>query len=215
MKYKPIESYGVIGDLHTVALVGMDGSIDFMSFPRFDSPTIFGALLDPEKGGHFKISPVMTGTRSKQFYMPDSVVLLTRFFARQGVAELSDFMSIQELDHQHNLVRRAKAARGDIDFELELTDRLAAGLRARGAEILSPLGIGERSGILVFRPKIDPHQLCANLVAKGFIVRVRVANERLGIWLERARRSTSRTHRCPARRRTTRTGYRRRMAQKR
>jgi GH15 family glucan-1,4-alpha-glucosidase len=49
--YQPIENYGIIGDLHTVAFVGMNGSIDFMSFPHFDSPTIFAALLDDKKGG--------------------------------------------------------------------------------------------------------------------------------------------------------------------
>jgi len=53
--YQPIENYGIIGDLHTVALVGMDGSIDFMSFPHFDSPTIFAALLDNKKGVVFKL----------------------------------------------------------------------------------------------------------------------------------------------------------------
>ena len=57
MSYKPIENYGIIGDLHTVALVGMDGSIDFMSFPDFDSPTIFAALLDESKGGRFSWRP--------------------------------------------------------------------------------------------------------------------------------------------------------------
>jgi len=49
--YQPIENYGIIGDLYTVALVGMDGSIDFMAFPHFDSPTVFAALLDWQKGG--------------------------------------------------------------------------------------------------------------------------------------------------------------------
>ena len=61
MDAQPIENHGIIGDLHTAALVGMDGSIDFMSFPRFDSPTIFAALLDPEKGGHFQIAPAQPG----------------------------------------------------------------------------------------------------------------------------------------------------------
>ena len=59
MSYKPIENYGIIGDLHTVALVGMDGSIDFMSFPQFDSPTIFAALLDENRGGRFQLAPVL------------------------------------------------------------------------------------------------------------------------------------------------------------
>src|SRR5438128_1078042 len=102
MNYKPIEDYGIIGDLHTVALVGMDGSIDFMCFPEFDSPTIFAALLDNERGGHFKIAPVMEDAQRKQFYLPDSVILLTRFLAQEGVAEVSDFMSIQELGQAHD-----------------------------------------------------------------------------------------------------------------
>ena len=71
MPYKPIASYGVIGDLHTVALVGSDGSIYFMSFPRFDSPTIFAALLDHQNGGHFMLSPTFAHARQKQIYLPD------------------------------------------------------------------------------------------------------------------------------------------------
>lgn len=66
MSYKPIASYGVIGDLHTVALVGSDGSIDFMSFPRFDSPTVFAALLDYQNGGRFKLAPTLEHARQKQ-----------------------------------------------------------------------------------------------------------------------------------------------------
>jgi GH15 family glucan-1,4-alpha-glucosidase len=94
MDFAPIENYGVIGDLHTVALVGLDGSIDFMCFPRFDSPTVFAALLDPEKGGRFKLAPTLEGTRRKQLYLPDSNILLTRFLAQDGVAEVPDFMSL-------------------------------------------------------------------------------------------------------------------------
>ena len=54
MKYQPIENYGVIGDLNTIALVGLNGSIDFMCFPDFDSPSIFAALLDEKKAEAFK-----------------------------------------------------------------------------------------------------------------------------------------------------------------
>ena len=61
--YQPIENYGVIGDLHTIALVGMDGSIDFMSFPHFDSPTVFAALLDRQRGGRFQIAPCLEDAR--------------------------------------------------------------------------------------------------------------------------------------------------------
>ncbi len=87
MSYQPIENYGLIGDLSTVALVGMDGSIDFMCFPQFDSPSIFAALLDDKKGGRFQLAPMLENCRHKQMYMPDSNVLLTRFLAPEGVAK--------------------------------------------------------------------------------------------------------------------------------
>jgi GH15 family glucan-1,4-alpha-glucosidase len=116
VKYKPIENYGLIGDLNTTALVGMDGSIDFMCFPQFDSPTIFAALLDFKKGGRFLLAPEIKDARQNQLYMPDSNVLLTRFLSEEGMAEVSDFMPIADLGHAHNLVRRAKCIRGDIPF---------------------------------------------------------------------------------------------------
>ena len=68
MTYKPIESYGVIGDLHTVALVGMDGSIDWCCLPQFDSPSIFAAILDERKGGFFKIASLYQ-SQHKQMYL--------------------------------------------------------------------------------------------------------------------------------------------------
>ena len=68
-KYQPIENYGVIGDLNTVALVGLNGSIDFLCFPNFDSPTVFAAILDAEKGGYFKIAPRDDQSKPKQLYL--------------------------------------------------------------------------------------------------------------------------------------------------
>ena len=107
-EYQPIENYGVIGDLNTVALVGMDASIDFMCFPRFDSPSIFAALLDAKKGGSFKLCPILDGATRKQLYLPDANILLTRFLSSDGVAEISDFMPITSLGHAHDLVRMAE-----------------------------------------------------------------------------------------------------------
>jgi GH15 family glucan-1,4-alpha-glucosidase len=118
MSYQPIENYGIVGDLHTVALVGLDGSIDFMSFPHFDSPTIFGALLDDRKGGRFSISPRLDGAHHKQLYLPDSNVLLTRFLSGDGVAEVSDFMPVDQERHAHDLVRRVKTVRGELDYRM-------------------------------------------------------------------------------------------------
>ncbi len=118
MPYQPIENYGVIGDLQTVALVGMNGSIDFMCFPHFDSPSIFAALLDDKKGGRFQLAPVLKGERHKQIYFPDTNMLLTRFLSADGVAEVSDFMPVKSEGHAHHLVRRAKTVRGELDFRM-------------------------------------------------------------------------------------------------
>jgi len=121
--YQPIESYAIIGDLHTVALVGINGSIDFLCAPKFDSPSVFAALLDDERGGRFQISPQLTDERRKQVYLPDTNVLLTRFLAQEGVAELSDFMPNRELGHPHAVVRRAKTVRGRISYRMVCSPR--------------------------------------------------------------------------------------------
>jgi GH15 family glucan-1,4-alpha-glucosidase len=116
MPYAPIDRYGVIGDCDTIALVGTDGSIDFMCFPYFDSPSIFARLVDEEKGGSFQLHPSLPGARQKQLYLPDTNILFTRFLASDGVAEISDFMDISE--GAHRLVRRVKAVRGEIPFRM-------------------------------------------------------------------------------------------------
>jgi GH15 family glucan-1,4-alpha-glucosidase len=118
MKYQPIENYGLIGDLTTTALVSLDGSVDFMCFPQFDSPTIFAALLDHEKGGSFRISPVRGEFKHRQRYFPDTNILLTRFLGEAGIADVSDFMAMEHLGHRHNLVRRVKVIRGEIRFRM-------------------------------------------------------------------------------------------------
>jgi GH15 family glucan-1,4-alpha-glucosidase len=123
MPYQPIENHGVIGDLRTVALVGMNGSIDFMCFSDFDSPTIFAALLDHQKGGLFQIAPVLDHVRHKQLYLPDSNVLLTRFLSNDGVAEISDLMTIGSTLAGRNLLRRVKAVRGQLRFRMRCAPR--------------------------------------------------------------------------------------------
>src|SRR5512142_2940590 len=76
-RYLPIAEHGLIGGLHTVALVGTDGTIDWYCCPRFDSPSVFGAILDADRGGLFRISPDWEGWSSKQLYLPDTNVLIT------------------------------------------------------------------------------------------------------------------------------------------
>jgi GH15 family glucan-1,4-alpha-glucosidase len=120
---EPIENYAIVGDLHTIALVALDGSIDFMCFPRFDSPTIFAALLDPERGGRFSITPELDRARRKQLYLPDSNILLTRFLAVDGLAEISDFMPVEQAAAAHNLVRRVKCVRGEVRVRIVCAPR--------------------------------------------------------------------------------------------
>ncbi len=127
MRYKPIEDYGIIGDLDTVALIALDGSIDFMCFPYFDSPSIFAALVDANKGGYYRLAPTIEDVTQKQLYLPDSNILLTRFLCDDGIFETSDFMAIGEHKHEHTLIRRAKAVRGHIEFRIELRPRFDYG----------------------------------------------------------------------------------------
>src|ERR1700729_4256395 len=118
MDYRPIEDYGVIGDLTTTALVSTSASIDFMCFPHFDSPTVYAALLDARRGGHFQIAPQSGEFKHRQRYFPDTNILLTRFLGESGIAEISDFMALHHLGHRHSLVRRVKVIRGEIDFRM-------------------------------------------------------------------------------------------------
>jgi len=122
-RYAPIGEYGVIGDLHTVALVGMDGSIDFLCLPSFDSPSVFAALVDSERGGRFQIAPLLGSAARKQLYLPDTNVLLTRFLDDNGVAEVSDFMPVEDAGQAHRLVRRAKTVRGEVRFQMRCDPR--------------------------------------------------------------------------------------------
>ena len=122
-QYYPIENYGIIGDLNTVALIGLNGSIDFMCFPDFDSPTIFAALLDKDKGGKYSIYPKSGDFKTKQLYLPDTNVLLTRFLSDEGIGEITDFMPVQELDRGNELIRRIMTVKGKITYRLFCSPR--------------------------------------------------------------------------------------------
>ena len=123
MAYLPIEDYGIIGNLQTIALVGMNGSIDWFCFPHFDSPSVFAAILDERKGGYFRISPATPdGIVYKQIYWPETNVLVTRFLSEDGVAEIIDYMPVgapREDQGFHGLVRQVKVVRGRMTFRVE------------------------------------------------------------------------------------------------
>ncbi|MFP4383977.1 MAG: glycoside hydrolase family 15 protein [Spirochaetia bacterium] len=122
MAYQPIESYGLIGNMRTAAMVCKNGSIDWLCFPHFDSPSVFAAILDDKKGGFFSIAPKSPDVIHKQFYWPDTNVLVSRFLSPEGVAELIDFMPIisDDGDERNNrIIRRLTMVRGNMEFRLQ------------------------------------------------------------------------------------------------
>jgi GH15 family glucan-1,4-alpha-glucosidase len=140
MPYAPIDSYAMIGNMHTAALVGEDGSIDWLCLPQFDSPSVFASILDDRKGGRFRICAIGSvgggegekgpeesgererGVESRHFYWPDTNVLMTRFRSSEAVGEILDFMPLRTHEHEHGipeLVRLVKTEYGTMRYRLE------------------------------------------------------------------------------------------------
>jgi GH15 family glucan-1,4-alpha-glucosidase len=127
--YPLIADHGLIGDLQTSALVATDGSIDWFCAPRFDSPSVFAALLDHQDGGRFRVRPTIDVFTSKQLYLPDTAVLVTRFMTEAGVGEVVDFMPVTgtEATDRHRIVRMVRCMRGEMTFEIDLAPRFDYG----------------------------------------------------------------------------------------
>ncbi|MEF9425752.1 MAG: glycoside hydrolase family 15 protein [Candidatus Mariimomonas ferrooxydans] len=121
--YKKISDYGIIGNLNTIALVGLDGSIDWLCMPHIDSPSVFGALLDDKKGGRFILSPQDEWDSTAE-YIPGTNILKTRFRTRTGVMQITDFMPIcacgvEELEEvSSELYRYVEILNGKVNVEL-------------------------------------------------------------------------------------------------
>ncbi|CAO3627676.1 unnamed protein product [Cunninghamella blakesleeana] len=137
--YLPIENYGIIGNLRTVAICGTDGSIDFFCYPKFDSPSIFCRLLDKKNGGHFSITPTIY-TSNKQQYLPNSNILTTRFLSNEGVSEITDFMHIPAPSQRQTtkpllpwIIRSVKVIRGTVTFQLNCFPAFNYGLSSHNA----------------------------------------------------------------------------------
>ncbi len=128
--YLRIEDHGIIGDLYTAALVGIDGTIDWFCAPHFDSPSVFGSILDDEKGGHFSLKPVGDEAKSTQYYLPETNVLVTHFTSDYGVAQIVDFMPVRtraDGDAHHALIRRVTGVRGNLRMRIDCTPRFNYG----------------------------------------------------------------------------------------
>jgi len=134
---RPIAEHGLIGDLRTAALVDTAGTIDWLCLPRFDSPSVFGCLLDGDRGGHWSVTPTCRLAGTHQFYFPDSNVLITRFLTEDGVVEVHDFMPVPPdgcPDEERCVVRRVQAVRGEMELRMEVCPRLDYGREAVAPE---------------------------------------------------------------------------------
>ena len=150
MAYQPIENYGIIGNMRTAALVGRNGSIDWYCYPYFDSPSVFGAILDDKKGGRFKISPIAEHVKHKQLYWPSTNILVTRFLLPDGIAELEDFMPVgipQDSPWYHYLYRRIRCVRGAVKISVLCEPAFDYG-RKTHVTLLQPNGAIFRDGDL-------------------------------------------------------------------
>jgi GH15 family glucan-1,4-alpha-glucosidase len=148
-RYPNISDHGLIGDLQTAALVTTDGTIDWFCCPRFDSPSVFASLLDADKGGYFRIAPDRDDYVSKQLYLPDNALLITRFMTADGVGEVQDFMPIIEgkPTDRHRIVRKLRVARGTMRFVLDIQPRFDYG-RAKHTVEVTENGVLFRSGAM-------------------------------------------------------------------
>jgi GH15 family glucan-1,4-alpha-glucosidase len=156
MPYTPIQDYGLIGNMRTAALVSKTGSIDWLCLPKFDSPSVFGSILDERIGGAFSIRPTESEARNKQYYWPSTNILVTQFLHPSGIGELQDYMPVAPgAEFVDQVVRRVSAARGTLEFTVEC--RPAFNYARDGHSVT------EESGAFIFRSANLSLALIANV----------------------------------------------------
>src|ERR671911_228721 len=187
-----IADHGIIGDLQTAALVTTDGSIDWFCCPRFDSPSVFGALLDDEHGGHFRVRPTGVDYTSKQMYFPDTAVLVTRFFSDAGLGQVVDFMppAGATATENHRIVRIVQCVRGRMTFEIDVAPRFDYGRHPHRLEMTEHgavfSGNGQRLTLHVVREPDDERLLQGVGDGDGQATLPLVAGQTRGVVLESA-----------------------------
>ncbi|MFE7527338.1 glycoside hydrolase family 15 protein [Kitasatospora sp. NPDC057542] len=148
-RYLPISEHGLIGDLRTAALVGTNGTIDWYCCPRFDAPSVFASILDADRGGSFELAADVPA-RTRQFYFPDTNVLITRFYAADGVAEIQDFMPVVDESREadrHRLIRRVICVRGVLPFRARIAPRFGYGTEAHTVELVGDHAVFSSSSL--------------------------------------------------------------------
>ena len=148
-RYLPIAEHGLIGDLRSVALVGTDGTIDWYCCTRFDAPSVFASILDAERGGAFELAADVPA-RTRQFYFPDTNVLITRFFSPDGVGEIQDFMPVTDESREvarHRLIRRVVCVRGALPFRARMAPRFGYGAEPHTARLEDGVALFRSQGL--------------------------------------------------------------------
>ena len=156
-EYLPIADHGLVGDLHSIALVGTNGTIDWFCCPAFDSPSVFGSLLDAKHGGFFALEAAIPA-RTRQFYLPDTNVLITRFFAEEGVGEIQDFMPLQDPSTEtgQRLIRRVQCIRGTMPFRMRAAPRFNYGSHPHAVSAVSDGVIFTSSDLSLYLASTQP-----------------------------------------------------------
>lgn len=162
-RYPNIGDHGLIGDLQTAALVSTDGVLDWFCCPRFDSPSVFGSLLDAERGGFYRIAPDRDDYVVRQLYLPDTAILVTRFMTPDGVGEVHDFMPVIQgpATDRHRLVRNIRVVRGVMRFAIEIQPRFNYGRTAHKLEITEHGGVFASDGMQLTVHAIGPEGVSA------------------------------------------------------
>ena len=124
---KRIEDYGLIGNMMSAALVGRDGSIDWLCLPRFDSPACFAALLGTDDNGYWRIAPRGTIKKTTHRYLKDTGIIETRFETESGTAAVTDFMPLTDDEKKIDLIRIVTGLSGEVEMQMEFVLRFNYG----------------------------------------------------------------------------------------
>jgi GH15 family glucan-1,4-alpha-glucosidase len=174
MTYPLIAEHGLIGDLQTAALVATDGTIDWFCCPRFDSPSVFASLLDDRRGGRCALAPVTPARTTKQMYIPDTAILVTRFLSESGIAEVVDFMPIDRphiVSDQRRIVRAVRGIRGEVEFETSVEPRFDYGRRSHRLHVDGTTAVFEAGDQSLQLTSVAPLERDGDDVRSRFTVR--------------------------------------------
>jgi GH15 family glucan-1,4-alpha-glucosidase len=184
MSYPSIADHGLIGDLQTAALVATDGTIDWFCCPRFDSPSVFASLLDDRRGGRFALAPVTPARTTKQMYMPDTAILVTRYLSDSGIAEVLDFMPVDQphiVSDRHRLVRAVRGIRGEVEFEARVEPRFDYARQPHKVHVNGTTAVFESAQLNLHVTSLSPLERDGDDLRSRFTVR---AGDVAGFMLE-------------------------------